>query len=119
MLAGWIVAHLVYFVFITRTTKELGSLLFFTALPALIAYVLIVLPLLALSPRTWLYHPRLAPMAWVLLGVVSFTVLVLIPDGAGFRDALFLYPFPTVMGLVAGLLFPRLNRKYRAKYRGA
>src|SRR5687768_5326423 len=103
MLAGWIVAHLVYLVFITRTTKELDSLLFFTGLIAFIAYILIVLPLLALSHRSWLYHPRLAPLAWLVLGVLAFTALVVLPESVPFREAIFLYPFPAVMGLVAGL----------------
>lgn len=80
--------------------------LFWPAAIMLLAWAVIVLPVLAFArTRAILSSPKTAWLAWAALSLISFAILVL-----WWMPAYFVLWFPTIAGATAGIVFPFILR---------
>ncbi len=89
-------------------TADVGVMGLWVGLFTLASWGLVVIPLLLLKGKTWrsLYDPRVSWLAWGCLALAVYIVAV-VPI-LGFWS-FFIAWYPSVMGVIAGLVFALLN----------
>lgn len=108
--AGWVMAFATWIVHQVHGDgfgyiTDFSFMLIWPALFTFIGWLAFILPLMAFRrSREFLFSPRVAWAAWASVALVSYMLLVM----TWIPDALFLAWFPAIVGVVAGLIFPRI-----------